>query len=109
MMKYKGYTGHVEFDDESDIFHGEVLDTSDVITFQGETPEEIKQAFKDSVDDYLEFCAERNEEPEKPFSGKLILRMSPELHHDIFVHAKQAGKSINSYINETLSKTASYG
>ncbi len=108
-MKYKGYTGHVEFDDEADIFHGEILDTNDVITFQGTTPDEIKSAFHDSVDDYLEFCNERNESPEKPFSGKLVLRMTPELHHNIFVHAKQSGKSINSYITDSLDKISNYG
>lgn len=109
MMKYKGYTEHVEFDDQAEILHGEVLDTNDVITFQGSTPAEIKQAFKDSIDDYLEFCAERNEEPEKPFSGKFILRMSPELHRNIFIHAKQSGKSLNSFIIDILQTTANFG
>jgi len=60
MLKYKGYTGYVKFDDEAGVFHGEVLDLRDVITFQGKTVEEIKKAFRDSVDDYLEFCEERN-------------------------------------------------
>jgi len=62
MMKYKGYTGHVEYDDEAKIFHGEVLGIKDVVTFQGTTVDEIEQAFKDSVDDYLAFCAERGAE-----------------------------------------------
>jgi predicted HicB family RNase H-like nuclease len=66
MMKYKGYTGHVEYDDEAKIFHGEVLGIKDVVTFQGTTVDEIEQAFKDSVDDYLAFCMERGEEPDKP-------------------------------------------
>ena len=56
MLRYKGYSGCVEFDDESGIFHGEVLDLSDVVTFQGETVDEVEQAFHESVDDYLEFC-----------------------------------------------------
>jgi len=60
VLKYKGYTGYVEFDDEAGIFHGEVLDLRDVITFQGKTVEEIKKAFRESIDDYLEFCKERN-------------------------------------------------
>jgi predicted HicB family RNase H-like nuclease len=108
-MNYKGYTGAVEFDDEANIFHGEVIDTNDVITFQGSTPDEIKQAFRESVDDYLDFCAERNEAPEKPFSGKLVLRMPSELHHKTFVAAKQAGISLNTYIVETLVGRTSYG
>ena len=63
MLQYKGYAGHVEFDDETGIFHGEVLDLRDVITFQGESVEEIERAFRESIDDYLEFCKERREEP----------------------------------------------
>lgn len=58
MMKYKGYVGKVEFDDDADLFHGEIMNTRDVITFQGRTTDELRQAFKDSVDDYLAFCAE---------------------------------------------------
>lgn len=61
MLKYKGYTGHVEYDDEASLFHGEVLDTKDVITFQGRHVDEIEKAFRDSIDDYLEFCKSRNE------------------------------------------------
>jgi predicted HicB family RNase H-like nuclease len=68
MMKYKGYTGHVKYDDEAKIFHGEVLGIKDVVTFQGTTVDEIEQTFKDSVEDYLAFCKERGEEPDRPFS-----------------------------------------
>jgi len=102
MLTYKGYTGHVEYDDEAGIFHGEVLDTRDVITFQGMTVDEIEDAFRASVDDYLEFCQERGEEPDKPFSGKLVLRMSPELHHKVFIKATKSGKSLNRWISDTL-------
>lgn len=78
MMEYKGYFARVEFDD-ADIFHGEVINLRDVITFEGETVNELKQAFKDSVDDYLSFCAERGEDPEKSYSGKFVVRVEPEL------------------------------
>jgi predicted HicB family RNase H-like nuclease len=104
MLKYKGYTGHVEFDDESGIFHGEVLDMKDVITFQGKSVEEIEQAFCDSIDDYLEFCIERNEEADKPFSGRLMVRLPPQLHRRVFVTARQEGKSLNQWIAEKLEK-----
>lgn len=102
MLKYKGYSGHVEYDDEAKLFHGEVLDTRDVITFQGKSVDEIEQSFRDSIDDYLDFCRERGEEPNKPFSGKLVLRMSPELHHKVFIKASKAGKSVNKWISDTL-------
>jgi predicted HicB family RNase H-like nuclease len=65
MLEYKGYLGKVEFDDDANIFHGEVINLRDVITFQGESLQEIRWAFQDSVDEYLAFCAERQEEPEK--------------------------------------------
>ena len=67
-MEYKGYNATVEFDDEAGIFHGEVALVRDVITFQGTSVDELRQAFRDSVEDYLEWCAERGEEAEKPLS-----------------------------------------
>ena len=63
MMEYKGYLAQVEFDDEASLFHGEVINIRDVITFQGQSVDELRQAFEDSVEDYLEFCAERGEQP----------------------------------------------
>lgn len=65
MLKYKGYMGHAEFDEEAELFHGEVLDLRDVITFQGTSVEELEKEYRDSVEDYLEFCEERGEEPDK--------------------------------------------
>lgn len=102
MMEYKGYTGHVEFDDEAELFHGEVLDTRDVITFQGRSVEELKIAFRDSIEDYLAFCKELGEEPEKPFSGQFVTRMSPELHREVKFAAFAARKSINAWVVEQL-------
>ncbi|MBV8886800.1 MAG: type II toxin-antitoxin system HicB family antitoxin [Chroococcidiopsidaceae cyanobacterium CP_BM_RX_35] len=72
-MKYKGYTGHVEYDEEADILFGRVLNVNDVITFEGTSIAEIKSALQDSVDDYLEFCSELGKEPNKPYSGKFVL------------------------------------
>ena len=102
MLKYKGYTGHAEFDDVAGLFHGEVLDVRDVITFQGKSVEELERAFRDSIDDYLEFCKERGEEPEKPFSGRLMLRPPPGLHREVYVRARREGKSLNQWIAEKL-------
>lgn len=104
MMEYKGYFTKVEFDDEANIFHGEVINLRDVITFQGETVNELRKAFKDSIDDYLEFCAERGEDPEKPYSGKFMVRVEPELHKTIAIRARKDGKSLNAWIHDTLAK-----
>ena len=106
MLKYKGYTGAVEFDDQARIFHGEILDTRDVITFQGSSVEDIEKSFKESIDDYLDFCSERGEQPDKPFSGRLLLRIPSALHHDIFVKAREQGKSLNSWVIDLLNKAS---
>jgi predicted HicB family RNase H-like nuclease len=103
MLKYKGYHGKVEFDEDAGLFHGEIVDLRDVVTFQGKSVEELEQAFRDSIDDYLDFCRQRGEEPDKPFSGRLMLRLPTEVHRKIYVRAKKEGKSLNEYISEKLS------
>ena len=106
-MKYKGYEGVVTFDDEAKIFHGEVIGLKDVITFQGTSVEELEREFKESVDDYLEFCKKKKRPPEKPFSGKLLLRVSPEVHKEAALQAKYRGVSLNSFIDEAIKKAVS--
>ncbi|HKI36256.1 MAG TPA: type II toxin-antitoxin system HicB family antitoxin [Gemmataceae bacterium] len=101
-MEYKGYIGRVEFDDDARIFHGEVINTRDVITFQGSSVDELLKAFSDSVDDYLAFCKERGEDPDKPFSGQFVTRISPELHRKIHYAATLSGKSLNGWVQEQL-------
>ncbi|MGA3019914.1 MAG: type II toxin-antitoxin system HicB family antitoxin [Bryobacteraceae bacterium] len=105
-MTYKGYQARVEMDEKAGLFHGEVINTRDVITFQGRTVRQLKKAFADSVDDYLEFCAARGEDPEKPFSGKFLVRVSPEMHREIMAEARQQGKSLNAYVSEKLQRRA---
>lgn len=104
MLKYKNYVGHVIFDDEANIFHGEIINTKDVITFQGSTVGEIKKAFVDSVEDYLSFCSKRGENPEKPFSGKFNVRVTPELHQKASLRAKEKEISLNNWVIETIKK-----
>lgn len=101
-MEYKNYVGHVTFDDDADFFHGEVINTRDVITFQGQSVKEIRQAFQESVDEYLAWCEERGKIPDKPFSGKLMIRIDPSLHRSMFFSAKQEGVSLNKWIEEHL-------
>lgn len=101
-MVYKEYEAKVKFDEDARIFHGEVINTRDVITFQGTSVEELESAFRDSVEDYLDFCKSRGEDPEKPFSGKLALRMEPKLHKRAATEARREGKSLNSYLIEAI-------
>jgi predicted HicB family RNase H-like nuclease len=102
MLEYKGYRGRVEFDDEAGIFLGEVLGLRDVVTFRGTSVAELEEAFRDSIDDYLEFCEERGEEPDRPFSGNFMVRLPPELHRDVFLESQREGKSLNQWVAEKL-------
>lgn len=102
MMTYKGYGSMIRFDDEADIFHGEVTGLRDVVTFQGRTVDEVKQAFRDSVDDYLDFCASRGEAPDKPYSGRFLLRLDPSLHRRLVELSADEGESLNNWIASRL-------
>ena len=93
MLEYKGYFGTVEADDG--VFLGRVSGLRDVITFEGATFAEVEQAFRDSIDDYLAFCAERGEPPDRPYSRKIPLRVSPETHRRAATRAQAAGMSLS--------------
>ena len=101
-MEYKGYIGLVSYDDQAKIFHGDVINTRDVITFQGTSVEEIEKAFQESVEDYLVWCQKDGVNPEKPYSGKFNLRLSPELHKEVAVVARKMNMSINSFVEKAL-------
>ena len=101
-MEYKGYIGDVNFDSEAHLFHGEVINTRDVITFQGKSVDELEKAFIDSVEDYLEWCKEDGVSPEKPYSGRFNLRLSPELHKEVAITAKKMKISINKFVEKAV-------
>ena len=107
MFTYKGYIGKIDYDDEAGIFHGEVINTRDVITFQGKSVNELKKTLRESVEDYLEFCRKRGEEPDRPFSGRFVVRVPPEVHREAFLKAKSAGKSLNAWITEVIKTVTS--
>jgi len=102
MMEFKGYQGEVEFDSQAGVFHGELINIRDVVTFEGRSVDELEQAFRESVDDYLAFCAARGETPDKPYSGKFVVRVSPELHRKLAVYARAEDKSLNRWVREVL-------
>lgn len=106
-MTHGEYIARVEYDEDADLFHGEVANLRDVITFQGRSVAELKRAFRDSIEDYLEFCAKKGREPEKPMSGKFVVRVSPELHSRVATAAVREGKSMNAWVAETLERAAS--
>ena len=105
-MSYKGYEAIVAYDEDADLFHGEVVNTRDVITFQGRSVDELRAALTDSIEDYLAFCRERGEDPEKPYSGQFVVRIDPSLHRAVASAAKRAGASLNKWVATALERAA---
>ncbi len=104
-MKYKGYEATIEYDDEDQIFFGRVINTRDVISFDGESVEELKQSFQAVIEEYLEDCQQEGKSPDKVFSGQFNLRITPELHRKLSIKAKKQNVSLNTLVEEVLMKT----
>lgn len=103
-MEYKGYIGVIEVDNEQKMLHGSIVNTRDVITFVGKNVEELEQALKDSVEDYLEFCRKLGRAPEKPASGRFLVRLTPEMHRELIRIAAREDKSLNAVVREALAE-----
>jgi predicted HicB family RNase H-like nuclease len=101
-MTYRGYTASVAFDDRDDLFVGRILGIRSILSFHGETVQELRAAFEHAIDDYLLECEEAGVAPEKPASGKILLRLPPELHGRALVAAQASGKSLNQWVTELL-------
>lgn len=103
-MKHKGYTARVELDDRDNIFVGRILGIRSIISFHGKTVSGLRTEFRQAVEEYLAECEERGLKPEKPASGKLLLRVPPEVHGRALVVAQAAGKSLNQWATEVLQR-----
>jgi predicted HicB family RNase H-like nuclease len=103
---YKGYHGHADYDPEHHRFHGRVVGTRDVISFVGENPAELTASFKDSIEDYLEFCESEKREPNKPYSGNFLVRTTPQLHRALSIAADFDGKSLNQFVVDAAERAA---
>ena len=103
-LHYKGYTGCIEYDEEDNCFFGHVLGLKrDGISFEDTTAKELKKDFQDGIDDYLAHCRDNGKEPEKPFSGKTVIRMGSELHQAAALKAQDLGMSLNDFIKNAIS------
>lgn len=106
---YKGYNAELLLDLEAGEIVGRVLDIDDVVSFVSPDAAGVQSAFEEAVDDYLEWCAEDGREPSKPYSGKLSLRLPPDLHRQAAAEARRRGESLNGYINQTLAAALAPG
>lgn len=101
-MTHKGYAAHIEYSDEDASFVGHIAGINDIVGFHGESVSKLRTAFKEAVDDYLETCKKLKRLPQKPYSGKLMLRVPPEIHAAVAIAAEVRGKSINQWATEAL-------
>lgn len=102
-LHYKGYTGSVEYDEEDNYFFGSVQGLKrDAIIYEGDSAASLKKDFEESVEDYLKMCEESHTEPEKPYSGKLMLRISPSMHGMAAEKAAEQGISLNEFISRAV-------
>lgn len=106
-MTYKGYTAIVGFSAEDECLVGHIAGINDVIGFHADSVEEIRKVFHETVDDYLATCAKIGREPNKPYSGKVTLRLPPELHAQLVVRAEANGSSLNNWLVSALSQSVS--
>ncbi|MBR1688329.1 MAG: type II toxin-antitoxin system HicB family antitoxin [Prevotella sp.] len=104
-MKYRGYTGSVEYSEEDNCLFGKVLGMNkDHITYEGTDVNTLRRDFEGAVDDYLASCAARGVAPRKPYSGSFNVRITPEIHSAIAALAQQAGITINAFVRNALEK-----
>lgn len=103
LLRYKGYTGNIEYSEEERTFFGKVQGLRrDGIIYEGDSVDSIRKDFEEAIDHYLDHCSELGVEPEKPYNGKFVLRMTPELHGQAAEMAVAQGKSMNDFINEAV-------
>lgn len=105
-MTYKGYAARIEYSDEDGCFVGHIAGISDIVGFHGDSVEEMRTAFHEAVDHYLDSCAARGVAPNKPYSGKLMVRVQPEVHARAAMTAAAKGKSLNAWAAEVISRAA---
>lgn len=102
VMAYKGYTASMTYDPDDKILVGRVLDIADIIGFHGESVAEFEAAFHAAIDDYIAACAKLEQAPEKPASGKLMLRIDPAIHAAAIRAAARDGQSMNKWVAKVL-------
>lgn len=108
MLHYKNYYGSIEFDPNNLIFYGQVQFIRGLISYEGASATELKQAFEEAIDDYLETCQHRNIKPETPFKGSLNVRLGHELHREAALNAEKNHISLNRFICDAISQHLSH-
>jgi predicted HicB family RNase H-like nuclease len=106
ILTYKGYTGVLEVDLDANELFGRTVGMRDIITFQGRTVEEARKSFEESVDFYLSCCEQAKKQPDRPYSGRFNVRISPEVHRRLAILAESRGQSLNELVSAALAIAA---
>lgn len=105
-MTYKGYTARIEYDDNDGVFFGRIAGIRDGVGFHADTVSDLREAFHEAVDDYLELCARVGKDPQKPYSGQIMVRVDPQVHAKAALAAELSGKSLAKWTEEKLREAA---
>lgn len=108
LLSYRGYQGNVVYSEEDHCLFGKVIGIKSLLSYEGDSVQELEQDFKNIIDEYLEDCKERNVEPEQPYQGIVNVRISPELHRSAALYAMKHGKSLNVVVEEAIGNMVSY-
>lgn len=102
ILEHKGYHGSVEVDLERGVVRGKILFIADLVTYEADTPAQLKAEFEAAIEDYLETCVELGRKPLQPASGTFNVRTPPELHREAQVRALKDGVSMNEVVVRAL-------
>jgi predicted HicB family RNase H-like nuclease len=102
LLSYKNYNGTVEYSKDDECLFGKVVGIKSLLSYEGNSIQELEQDFQNVIDDYISDCEERNVQPEQPYRGTFNVRISPELHRHVAVYAMEHGKTLNAVVAEAI-------
>jgi predicted HicB family RNase H-like nuclease len=103
-LVYKDFVGSFNYIEEEEILYGKIQGISDLVTFEGASIAEVKNAFIEAVDDYIELCKEVNKDPYKSFKGTFNVRISSELHRQATLKATRHNLNLNQFVQKAIEK-----
>jgi len=106
VMKFKGYTAHIDYNDDERLFPGHIAGIDDTVGFHADAVEGLRHAFREAVDDRLEACSRIGKNPRKAHPGQVVFRISPDMHRRMVLAAAQEGKSMNRWAEDVPGQAA---
>lgn len=104
ILKYKEFVGSVHYSTDDHVFFGKLIGTDDLITFEGESVEELKKSFRDAVDDYIDLCKSAGKSPNRSYKGTFNVRIKPDLHRQASYKSIELGISLNQFVEQAINE-----